>query len=94
MAREAKSDRLYLRVSERQRQVIGEAAEATDKDLTSFVLDAALVEAQRIVTDRRVFQVDAAGWDDLIRRLEEPPALPSAKPRLEKLLREPSVLER
>lgn len=94
MAREAKSDRLYLRVSERQRQAIGEAAEAVDKDLTSFVLEAAMVEAQRIVTERQIFPVDAAGWAELSRRLEEPPALPSKKPRLKKLLREPSVLER
>lgn len=90
--RETKRERLYLRVTSRQRDVIAEAAEAVEKDLSAFVLEAALMDAQRTLADRMVFRLDDAKWGAFVEMLERP-VDPHAKPRLEKLLRDPSVLD-
>lgn len=91
--RELKSDRLYLRVSPAQREVISEAADATHKDLSSFVLDAAITSAQRVLADRRVFSLDQDRWERFAEALDRPVATPESKPRLRKLLHESSVLD-
>jgi len=91
--KDLKRDRLYLRVSSRQREVISEAAEATQKDLSAFVLEAAIVQAQRVLADRRVFKLDKARWEQFIRALDRPVSKPTEKPKLLELLREPSILE-
>lgn len=88
--REVKADRLELRASPRQTTVIRQAAEATGKTVTSFVLDAAYLEAQRALADRRLFSLDARRWERFITMLDRPV---KKKPRLRRLLRESSVLE-
>jgi len=93
-ARQLKNDRLYLRVSPRQREVINEAAETAHKPLTAFVLDAALADAERVLADRRFFRLDSERWDLFARALDRPLTPLSDKPRLGKLLEEPSILER
>src|SRR5207247_7633957 len=80
--KDLKRDRLYLRVSSRQREVISEAAEATQKDLSAFVLEAAIVQAQRVLADRRVFKLDKARWERFIRALDRPVSKPTEKPKL------------
>ena len=91
--KDLKRDRLYLRVSSRQREVIREAAEVAEKDLSAFVLDAALVRAQRVLADRQLFRLDKTSWNQFTQALDRPVIEPSDKPRLLQLLREPSVLE-
>ena len=88
-----KRDRLYLRVSSRQRAVISEAAEATQKDLSAFVLEAAIVQAQRVLADRRVFKPDKAKWESFLRALDRPTIKVTDKPKLLELLRGPSIVE-
>jgi uncharacterized protein (DUF1778 family) len=61
--KQLKDDRLYLRVSSKEREVISEAAEAAHKDLSAFVLDAALVSAER-PANRRLFALDKASWQE------------------------------
>lgn len=92
--KELKNRRLALRISPRQREVIAEAAEASEKDLSSFVLDSALSNAQRILADRRVFSLSPEAWARFNELLNRPTTPLSSKPKLEKLLLEPSVLER
>jgi uncharacterized protein (DUF1778 family) len=91
--KDLKRDRLYLRVSSRQREVIKEAAEVADKDLSAFVLDAALIRAQRVLADRQLFKLDKARWNQFTEALDRPVTEPSDKPRLLQLLQEPSILE-
>ena len=91
--RELKRDRLYVRVSPRQREVIAEAAETDEKAVSVFVLDAALVRAQRILADRHSFALDDVRWREFTSVLDRPVMPLASKPRLEKLLQEPSVLE-
>jgi uncharacterized protein (DUF1778 family) len=92
--RDPKDSRLALRISSRQRSVISEAAEAAEKDVTSFVLDAALTDAQRVLAERRLFNLSPEGWARFNDLLDRPTTPLSSKPKLEKLLLKPSVLER
>ena len=87
--REARGDRISVRATASQRRMLEQAAEATGKTLTSFVLDAASIEAQRALTDRRLFLLDDAGWAKFSEALDRPAV---AKPRLRRLLRTPGVL--
>jgi uncharacterized protein (DUF1778 family) len=91
--KDLKEKRLYVRVSSRQREVISEAAEAAEKDMSAFVLDAALVRAQSILADRRVFALDEDRWRHFSALLDRAVMPSASKPRLEKLLHEPTVLE-
>lgn len=85
--REAKVERLELRTSPRQAEVIRQAATATDKTVTAFVLDAATLEAQRALADRRLFRLDAAHWQRFVNALDRPTKV---KPRLRELMRRSS----
>lgn len=92
-AKELKDYRLSMRISRRQREVIAQAAEASETDVSAFVLDAALVSAQRVLADRRFFSLSDEAWDRFVEILDRPVTPLSAKPRLEELLTKPSVLE-
>lgn len=88
--RQAKIDRLELRASPRQTVVIKQAAEAAGKSVSSFVLDAAYLEAQRALADRRLFNLDAKQWERFVKALDRPV---KDKSRLRRLLQEPSALD-
>jgi uncharacterized protein (DUF1778 family) len=92
-AKPLKDDRLNLRVSRRQRELITEAAEVAHKDLSSFVLDAALVRAEEVIMDRRLYMLSDEQWERFEQVLERPVTPLADKPRLGKLLQEPSILE-
>ncbi|MGP5071364.1 type II toxin-antitoxin system TacA family antitoxin [Arthrobacter rhombi] len=72
---ENKTQRINLRTTTRQESVIRRAADATQRSVTDFVLDAASVEAERIMADRRWFELSNEQWAEFERLLEEP--LPS-----------------
>ena len=93
LERQLKKDRLYLRVSPRQREIISEAAEAAQKDLSAFVLEAAIANAQSVLADRRVFTLSHERWERFVELLDSPVTSLSETPRLEKLLSTPSILE-
>ncbi|MFA5889936.1 MAG: DUF1778 domain-containing protein [Actinomycetota bacterium] len=93
-AKEYKDQRLSLRISRRQREVIAQAAEVAETDVSAFVLDAALVSAQKVLADRRFFSISGEAWDRFVEILDRPVTPLSSKPRLEDLLTKPSVLER
>src|SRR5438105_3009090 len=88
--REPKVERVELRASSRQTAVIRHAAEATGKTISAFMLDAAYLEAQRALADRRLFSLDAKQWERFVEALDRPT---TKKPRLRRLMHEPSVLE-
>lgn len=88
--RDAKVERVELRASPRQTSVIRQAADATGKTVSAFVLDAAYVEAQRALADRRLFRLDPDRWSRFVKALDRP-ARP--KPRLEKLMKQRGALD-
>lgn len=87
---EARVERLELRASPSQTSAIRQAAAATAKTVTAFVLDAATIEAQRALADRRLFRLDPDRWERFVHALDRPV---KAKPRLRKLMRRPGVLD-
>jgi uncharacterized protein (DUF1778 family) len=79
-----------LRASSRQTTVIKQAAEAMGKTVTAFMLDAAYLEAQRALADRRLFLLDPKDWARFTRALDRPA---KSRPRLRKLIEQPSILD-
>jgi uncharacterized protein (DUF1778 family) len=89
--RPARETRLNLRASARQDALIRQAASASDKSVTEFILESATTAAEHVLADRRAFELDDANWRAFQAALERPAVL---KPRLRTLLAEPPVFER
>lgn len=88
--KEVKARRIELRASPRQTAIIKQAAEASGKTVSSFMLDVAYLEAQKALADRRLFRLDESRWLRFIKALDRPAR---AKPRLRKLMEMRSALE-
>jgi uncharacterized protein (DUF1778 family) len=86
-----KSERIDIRTTLRVKRLLQEAAATTNKTVSEFLVDSALTEAAEVLANRRVFFLNEEQWQEFIAALDAPP---SPAPRLEKLLREPSLLER
>ncbi len=87
----SKTKRLNLRLTRQQDALLRSAAGARGESAHDFVLRHAVEAAEMELADRRVFVIDDAAWTQLLGLLSTPPALPEA---LDKLLSNPSVLER
>jgi uncharacterized protein (DUF1778 family) len=77
-----------FRVASDTDQLVREAAERADRTLTDFVVDAAIVEAERVLADRTAFVLPAEQWSRFVELLERPPR---EQPGLSKLFSKPSV---
>ena len=86
-----KEHRLHLRASEREVSTISRAAESAGVSVSAFILESAAERAERILADQTHFVLSEKQWKSFTRALDEPAR---HLPRLKKLLREPSVLER
>jgi uncharacterized protein (DUF1778 family) len=86
-SRSTREARINLRASSRQERLIRAAAAATDKTLTDFVLDTAVVQAEKVLADRRYFLLSDQQWADFDRLLSAPTP---ATPKLAALLAAPS----
>jgi uncharacterized protein (DUF1778 family) len=82
---------INLRASEARRALIDRAAEALGKDRTEFMLEAATREAQSVLLDRRLFQLDEDSFRRFAEALDAPPA---DNPRLRKLFAKQAPWER
>lgn len=85
-----KSERIDVRASAAAKDLLQQAAAAAHKNVSEFLLDAGLSAAAETLADRRVFVLDDAKWRAFQAALDRPVR---KKPRLAKLLAEPSVLE-
>jgi uncharacterized protein (DUF1778 family) len=85
-----RTEKLDLRLTPRARRVLQSAAEASHKTLSDFVLESALARADGVLADRHVFRGDAEQWTAFLAALD---ARPKARPRLDRLLNEPSLLD-
>jgi uncharacterized protein (DUF1778 family) len=85
-----KQARLGLRMTSRQKAELEAAAQATSKPVSSFVVEAAQAEAQRVLSERTVFIVDPVRWSLFNEALDRPAM---EKPQLRALLSEPSVFD-
>lgn len=91
LEQEPKSERIDIRTTPRVKRALQDAATVTSKTVSEFLLDSALTRAAEVLADRRLFLLDDGQWEEFMTALDAPPP---PMPRLEKLLREPSVLEK
>lgn len=87
---EPRSDRLQLRVSPQQREVIASAAASLHETITDYVVRHAVRAAKEDLADRRYFAIDDAAWVEFNALLERAPV---HKHRLEELLAQPAPWE-
>lgn len=85
--RPGRNARIAVRATDRQEQLLRRAAEATDRTMTDFIMEAASVQAERVLADRRWFVADDQQWAEFNRLLELPLTSTS---KLEKLASRPS----
>jgi uncharacterized protein (DUF1778 family) len=92
MASSAKrrENRLEIRLPAAAKKVLQRAASSQHKSISAFMLDSGMTAAAEALTDRREFKLSAQQYDAFVAALDAPT---KAKPRLEKLLKTPSVLE-
>lgn len=81
-------ERWDFRVDADTDRLVRQAAQTADRTLTDFVVDAAVVEAERLLADRREFVLDAEQWQRFVTLLDRSP---EDNPGLAKLFSKPSV---
>lgn len=88
--RPVRSEKLDLRLSKSAKQTLQAAAAPASKSMSDFVPESALSEAEERLADRRIFTLQANGWDSFVAALDAPSRRHA---RLERLFREPSVFD-
>ncbi len=88
---EPRKERIDIRTTLTAKRVLQDAAAVSSKTITEFLLDSALTRAAEVLADRRLFSLNDEQWQLFLTALDAPP---QPMPNLEKLLREPSVLEK
>ena len=90
VSRAARSEKLDLRVTPEAKRVLRAAAEARRKSVTEFVLDSAISAAEDVLAEQRSIRLNTEQWTAFLQALDAPPR---RHPRLERLLKEPSVFD-
>ena len=85
----SKTERIDVRASTLIKQMLQDAARASHKNVSEFLLDAGVTAAAQALADRRHFVLDESQWQAFHEALDRPV---QDKPRLKKLLSEPGVL--
>jgi uncharacterized protein (DUF1778 family) len=86
-----RSEKLDLRLTAEAKRTLSLAAGAQGRSVSEFVLESALARAEEVLPDRTHFVLNAEQWEKFLAALDAPPR---PRPRLKRLLTEPSVLER
>lgn len=81
-------ERWDFRVDPDTDRLVRQAAQTMERTLTGFVVDAAVVEAGRLLADRREFVLAGEQWERFVDLLDRSP---QDNPGLEKLFSKPSV---
>lgn len=85
-----KAERIALRATHEQRALILQASQLTARTLSDFVLEASIARAEDVLAERREFRLPPEHWNAFVAMLDRPSV---EKPRLRRLLAEPSILE-
>ncbi|HZT93462.1 MAG TPA: DUF1778 domain-containing protein [Gaiellaceae bacterium] len=81
-------ERWDFRVEPEADRLVRQAAAASQRTLTEFVVDAAVLEAERLLADRTTFALPPEQWKQFVALLDRSPR---DNPGLEKLFSQPSV---
>jgi uncharacterized protein (DUF1778 family) len=87
----AKSDRLEARITPEQAEMIRRAVELEGTTKTEFTVQATLARAREVLADQRVFVLAPGAWEEISAVLDAPATF---RPKLSKLLAQPSVFDR
>jgi len=82
------SERWDFRVAAEADRLVRRAAESANRTLTDFVLDAAVLEAERVLADRRHFELAPEQWARFVEIIDRPPR---ESPGLKRLFSRPSI---
>lgn len=85
-----RTERIDVRVSAPVKRLLQDAARACHQNVSEFLLDASRTAATQALADRRQFVLDEALRAAFQKALDRPV---QHKPRLQKLLRDPGVLD-
>lgn len=89
VAAQSKSVRIDVRASNPVKLLLQEAARASHKNVSEFLLDAGIVAANQTLAERLRFELTPEKWDAFQAELERPV---KPKPKLKRLLSEPGPL--
>jgi uncharacterized protein (DUF1778 family) len=67
-----KTERIGLRVSVAQREMLSKASKAESTTLTEFILDAATTRAQDVLADRSAFKLNQESFAAFVELLDRP----------------------
>jgi uncharacterized protein (DUF1778 family) len=73
MSNAAKTDRIGLRVSKAQKALIASAASASQKDVSEFIIDSVIKQAEETILDQRLFILSDEDFRQLEKDLEKKP---------------------
>jgi uncharacterized protein (DUF1778 family) len=90
MSETLKDIRWNLRVAADANTLVRQAAIARHQNLTDFVIEAALGEAERVLADRTSFPLDETRWNAFVDLLDRPVR---ESPGLDRLFARPNVFE-
>jgi uncharacterized protein (DUF1778 family) len=83
-------DRLEVRLTPQAKSMLKRAASVERKTVSAFIVDKGLAAAAETLADRTEFRLSARQYDAFVEALDAPS---KPRPRLERLLKTPSVLE-
>ncbi|NYF78277.1 DUF1778 domain-containing protein [Granulicella arctica] len=88
------TERLNVRVTEPQARLIRLAAKETRATMSSFVIESACLRAEEALASQHTLIYTPKQWAAFVAALDRPAAAAKSKPRLRRLLTQPSILER
>lgn len=91
MTKNARSEKVDLRISPAAKHTLREAAALRHKSVSEFVLESALERAEQVLSAQTTVRLGTEEWKEFLRALDAPPS--PASPRLEALMTTPSVFE-
>ncbi len=85
-----RSGKLDIRISPEAKRVLQEAARERHTTISQFVIDSALNSAHEVLAERTRIGLNAEQWKAFLRALDAPA---QRHPRMERLLKEPTILD-
>jgi uncharacterized protein (DUF1778 family) len=85
-----RSENLDIRISAQAMRVLQEAARERHTTISQFVIDSAMSAAQEVLTERTRIGLTSEQWAAFVEALDAPP---QHHPRMERLLKEPTILD-
>jgi uncharacterized protein (DUF1778 family) len=88
--RQTRDRRINLRTTSQAETLIRAGAKVRGVNVTDFIVESACTHAEQVIADQTTFKLSPAQWRSFAEALDRPP---QPKPRLKRLLSEPSVAE-